>query len=331
MYHPPTVAPPARQARRHAHRAAVAGAVVMVAALVTTLAAVLLAAASAGEDVPTEFSNRDGIINTRHNLTQRAPGGTINAGLMDSQRNDYGEVCVYCHTPHGASGVVDAPLWNRTRSSAAYTTYDGLNSTTLSGPVSAPGVNSLTCLSCHDGTLGVDSIINMPGSGFYFPSQQTSQDNSLLDQWATVNPDNAGATHVGLTAPDQGCLVCHSPDGAGAAFPTATDFRAFAIGTDLRNDHPVGVAFPSPGPGVDFNPTSGQIAGQMDFYDANGNGRADVDEIRLYDSGEGPEVECASCHDPHGVPSAGTGSQHNPSFLRVAQSGSGVCLTCHDK
>ena len=60
-------------------------------------------------------------------------------------------------------------------------------------------------------------------------------------------------------------------------------------------------------------------------------GQADSNEIRLYNSGEGYEVECATCHDPHGVPSGGPGSIFNPTFLRVSNVGSGVCLSCHTK
>jgi cytochrome c553 len=72
-------------------------------------------------------------------------------------------------------------------------------------------------------------------------------------------------------------------------------------------------------------------------------------------SGEGSEVECASCHDSHGVPSAGAGSRFNPSFLRVnngigegmnydgntpttagisgivSDGASALCQTCHAK
>ena len=65
--------------------------------------------------------------------------------------------------------------------------------------------------------------------------------------------------------------------------------------------------------------------------DNDGNGFPDNRELRLYDTGEGFEVECASCHDPHGVPSGAPGSTFNPTFLRVPNAGSAVCLTCHAK
>ena len=291
------------------------------AALLALVTLTLPAPAPADVDLPTQFSNSGGIANTRHNLAQRGrlPGqDTINnPGIMDPYRNDYGEVCVYCHTPHGANSTLTAPLWNRTMPTTPYQTYAALGSTTLTQPVSEPGVNSLTCLSCHDGTLAVDSIINMPNvtpSGEVSPNfntdanRDTAQNLSFLNGW---NNEGTDATqHLGLDAqnPGNGCLACHSAD-AGV----------------------VGVRYPSPGPNVDFNiPTVSNP--EVAFFD-DGNGRVDTDEVRLYDTGEGYEVECASCHDPHGVPSGGPGTNtsHNPSFLRVDNSGSSLCLTCHTK
>jgi len=298
--------------------------------------------ALAGPDVPSKFTNRDSIANTRHNLTQQITG--LNSSLMDTQRNQYEQVCVYCHTPHGANDTLDAPLWNRTHLNTTYTTYDTLGTSTLTQAVSQPGVNSLTCLSCHDGTVGIDSIINMPNansagtaSGNYSAAQMTSQNNGFLDTWVNVSGSSAGHVTLGNSNEDGsnvGCMACHSNSGSGAFFPQATDFRIFVIGTDLTNDHPVGITYPAArtvGADADFNATNGSLAGKMTWYDDDSDGRAQKDEIRFYDTGDGPEVECASCHDPHGVPSGGAGSQFNATFLRTSNSGSAVCQTCHNK
>ena len=51
----------------------------------------------------------------------------------------------------------------------------------------------------------------------------------------------------------------------------------------------------------------------------------------FYDSGNGFRVECASCHDPHGVPAKGGGPFFNKTFMRVSNDGSDLCLTCHIK
>jgi hypothetical protein len=298
-------------------------------ALVVTLAAVTVAAWAAG-DLPTKFSNRDSIANTRHNMTQRQATGGPSGVNMDPYRNDYQEVCVYCHTPHGANGNVQLPLWNRTIVATTYTTYNQLGTTTLTQPVTQPGANSLACLSCHDGQVAVDSVINMPGSGGYRALQASAQDNGFLDAWTNSRGPDA-TVHVGLNPViGDGCLACHSSGVGLVAGAGATDFSVFLIGTDLRNDHPVGVRFPASGPGTDFKSPTSARAG-LAWFDLNGNNRADTNELRLYDTGDGYEVECASCHDPHGVPSAGPGSQFNPTFLRTSNIGSALCMTCHTK
>lgn len=299
------------------------------AAVLAALLGVFWNEAGADVDLTTKFSNRGSVANTRHNMTQRqAESGGPSGGVMDPYRNDYAEVCVYCHTPHGANANVALPLWNRTIKSTTYTTYAELRTTSLTQAVTQPGANSLACLSCHDGQTAVDSIINMPGSGGYLASQATSQNNTFLNAWTNQRGTDA-SVHIGLNpTPSAGCLACHSA-GAGFVGAGATDFTVFVIGTDLRNDHPVGVRFPANGT-PDFKPTNASRTG-IAWFDGNGNNRPDTNEVRLYDTGDGPEVECASCHDPHGVPSGGAGSQFNPTFLRVSNTGSALCLTCHTK
>jgi len=154
------------------------------------------------------------IINTRHNLTMSYLGAA--AQLMDSYRNNYGEICVYCHTPHGANAQVDAPLWNRTINTSQYQVFDKVR--TLNQPITQPGPNSLTCLSCHDGTISPDSIINMPGSGRYNKTAETVWDPNALDAWAR---DYGGKGPIGLgsvghkrlqkTPSGDSCMACHNP------------------------------------------------------------------------------------------------------------------------
>ena len=89
----------------------------------------------------------------------------------------------------------------------------------------------------------------------------------------------------------------------------------------------IGVQLPS---GSDWN-TPGGTKGNIRYFDTDGDNALGKGDIRFYDTGEGPEVECASCHDPHGVPSGAAGSKFNTTFLRVENTGSAVCLTCHNK
>lgn len=273
----------------------------------------------AGNDRPTKFTNQGGIANTRHNMTQQPPAGGLNSAIMDFSRNNYGEVCVYCHTPHGADTNIKVPLWNRTTKATTYKTYNELGTSSLTQAVSQPGANSLSCLSCHDGQTAIDSIINMPGSDRYkfSPANIGKTENEFLTTWT----GDTGVEHQGLNS--VGCLSCHAP----GTTPAATNFTIFAIGTDLTNDHPVGITFPTTnGAGTDFKTPTG-TKGNATFFDVNSNGNMDTGDIRLYDA----KVECASCHDPHGVPSGAPGTTFNPTFMRVNNTGSAVCLTCHAK
>ena len=298
------------------------------------LVAMLLLAKSAlaANEVPTQFLQQPGIVNTRHNMSQSTEQSNA-GGTMNAFRNRYGEVCVYCHTPHGANTDAAAPLWNRALpTSTVYTTYDKLNTSTLTQTVYQPGAASLPCLSCHDGSQATDAIINMPGAGQWSPTPDPSA-------WV---PFAAGQSKSGQHRTLLACMACHASDGgpAGLGVGVATDFTAFVIGTDLRNDHPVGVTFPLvSGVGTDWKTPGGtKVVGSLTnkFFDETPNGRMDKGEIRLYDSGNGPSVECASCHDPHGVPSgvaatSSTGIYNFPTFLRKANTASAVCLTCHAK
>lgn len=325
----------------------------------TTLATAVLVAgatwysgAHAGDWNPdSNASNLGSIVNTRHNLTQRpfltpSSTGSDTDWFMSLFRNQYNEVCVYCHTPHGANAqghINRAPLWNRSAPSNTYTIYSELKTSTLSRPMSQPGVNSLTCLSCHDGTVAIDSVINMPTSGFYNASQETARvDNAasqgFLDTWAQSGKEGPSPfmKHLPLAGnelgPGQSCTICHNE---GPQFDSMDNFADFLVGKDLRNDHPVGILYPTDFSSGDFNQPNQEIAGRMSYFDSTTSGKvnhADPNEVRLYETGDGFEVECASCHDPHGVrESSGPNAPLIASFLRVDNDGSRLCLTCHIK
>ena len=82
-----------------------------------------------------------------------------------------GELCKACHTPHGADQSASADiLWSQTYSTQTFTMYsEGVNSSTFDGSANAadePQRESMLCLSCHDGTQALETIINAPGSGY---------------------------------------------------------------------------------------------------------------------------------------------------------------------
>lgn len=211
--------------------------------LILTLA-ILLIAASVSFAV---------IANSRHDLTATAyySGGAVSA-------------CQFCHTPHLRNNtVVDgAPLWNRTQSlpgTGTYTLY-GSNGKTLSGTdVNQPGANSKTCLSCHDGTIGLGDI--------------------LVGAVSTITGTEATGTAATIVG---GKLA----DGV----TNAITGRVPGLGTDLRQEHPVGVVYDSTKSGPGLNSS---VAASAPWNIAS-------KKWRLYGGGDGTgTVECGSCHDPH--------------------------------
>jgi predicted CXXCH cytochrome family protein len=68
-----------------------------------------------------------------------------------------GQVCNACHTPHNSdTAVAVAPLWNHSTTTATFYVYDDTSST-VDSTIGQPRGISLLCLSCHDGTVAVDS------------------------------------------------------------------------------------------------------------------------------------------------------------------------------
>ena len=99
-----------------------------------------------------------GVINSKHDLSVSSTGATIKAQAED-------EVCVFCHTPHSAA--VYNQLWNREPAGApSYSLYTSSRLTAAGYPTpSQPGEKSKLCMSCHDGTIALGSVYNIPGSG----------------------------------------------------------------------------------------------------------------------------------------------------------------------
>lgn len=217
--------------------------------------------------VPARLSAQDNIAITKHNFSTTSGRGTVTGAATLTGVADYGEICVYCHTPHG--GQTGAPLWNRAFGSTAYTMYTSTNSATMDMTVAAtPGNVSLACLSCHDGTIGLDVITNVPNS-----SSATSGTVTLASLF-TSNPN-----------------------------------MLKVLGTELRNDHPIGVTYnivAGAGGDAAFIAKATIEAAGLKFYGPSAN-----------------QVECATCHNPH--------NSTNVPFLRKSNASSGLCLTCHIK
>ncbi len=114
------------------------------------------------------------VVNTVHNLSAGGPGG------MHAVTED--QVCIFCHTPHNAAPV--QPLWNRSLPVSAYTVY---SSNALDAEPGQPTGSSKLCLSCHDGTIALgsilsrDQIIMMAGGITTLPPGESNLGTDLSD------------------------------------------------------------------------------------------------------------------------------------------------------
>lgn len=71
------------------------------------------------------------------------------------------EICLPCHTTHNTSAGA-APLWNHATTASTFTPYS--SSTLDATDVGQPSASSLACLSCHDGTVALDSFGGVTGT-----------------------------------------------------------------------------------------------------------------------------------------------------------------------
>ncbi len=195
----------------------------------TWLAAATLAALTAS-------SASAQIVNTKHNFSSMAWSG--------------GEICKPCHTPHFANADAGA-LWNHELTTATYQMHEGDGTAELN-----LDKRSRLCLSCHDGTVALDSFGGMTGSSF-MP--------------ATGN-----------------------------------------VGTDLRNDHPIGsdAVYPTTGTTSFKDPSLLPSSLRLrDWVDPQGVSHK--------------VVSCGTCHTAHG--------RGFPHLQSMSNSASAMCLGCHIK
>lgn len=115
-------------------------------------------------------------------LSSQVQAGTITGSAHDFSANGYsgGQICVVCHTPHNSdTTVTQAPLWNHAVTTTTFTMYTSgsLDATSVGQP---DGVSKL-CLSCHDGTVAIDSFGGATGTNFVTGSKRIGDAGALND------------------------------------------------------------------------------------------------------------------------------------------------------
>lgn len=144
-----------------------------------------------------------------------------------------GQICLPCHTPHNANVTVSGtPLWNHAVTTATYTAYA---SATISATMGQPSASSKLCLSCHDGTVAIDSYGNSTGTtkltgganlgsdlkkhhpiSFTYDAALATLDGGLFNPTSTNSGLGGTITNDLLLAGSMECASCHDVhNGAG--------------------------------------------------------------------------------------------------------------------
>jgi predicted CXXCH cytochrome family protein len=225
------------------------------------------------------------VVNTKHNLSVSGPG-SIRAAT--EQR-----ICVFCHTPHRSSPV--QPLWNRRMPATPYIAY---TSSALDAQPDQPTGASKLCLSCHDGSIALGSVVSR---------EQVIQ---MAGGITTLPP---GAANLGTDLSDD--------------HPISFQYDALLATLDTRLLHPA--ALPPP-----LRLDANQELQCTTCHDPHDDSRGHFLVMDNTDSGlcrschqissttVWAHENCSACHRSHSAPSG--------PFLLTADRVTDTCLTCHD-
>lgn len=241
------------------------------------------------------------------------------------------QICIFCHTPHNAKPAV--PLWNKVLPDATIPFNMYTSSATLSATArkaSTPSIESLLCLSCHDGRTAINVEHNSK-TGDTLPNGEHRTDIGGLGSYESVpymDPYTDAGGNRGWYLADFSIPGSDNGKNLGALNRAAVlndpygNAASNYYGRNLTDDHPISFsmagAYTDKGSAYLNNPAT--IVTGVKFYGSN------------------MRIECGSCHDPHvaygrdanGNPSAYGNPIYRP-FLRVDNTGSKLCLSCHNK
>jgi hypothetical protein len=242
------------------------------------------------------------VANTKHNFAIAGPSNVFSA------KSDTGmtQVCVFCHTPHNAGQT--KLLWNKASANTAtsfrlYTSSGSLTNTTRNFSTLPSNSPSLLCLSCHDGKTAMNILhsttAGVPASSVIagYPAGARLIPDSTIGTNALTMPVPL-TDMMGNTAPSMNLGM--TPGNATA-------------GDNLTDDHPIGFSYSD----AQVEKPAGLIA----------KGSVDT-KIRFF--GPKDRVECSTCHDPH-LDTSALADAGQKYFLVKSNTGSALCLSCHNK
>ena len=219
-------------------------------------------------------------------------------------KDNQGRVCAFCHTPHHAIDSTDPnagdymPLWSHKLTTQGFTQYDsGTFDAGKVGNIEPLAGPTRLCMSCHDGEIAPDQHYGGANTGNKFTG------NEFVGLEWQIGIGAAGAlnrTHpIGFNLAD---AIAADTAGSNAGSVNSGFVDGIATGTFFKGS------------------TTKTIQSQL----YNGI------------------MTCATCHDVHNkdnvvnVINAGVDAEHTDTIGRnylvfARQSGSELCLSCHNK
>jgi predicted CXXCH cytochrome family protein len=146
--------------------------------------------------------------------------------------------------------TAEVPLWDHALTSASFSTYVG--TTGLQGTVTSPSGATQLCLSCHDGTLGLDSfggVVNTTSNQMQITNPAYVGTDLRDDHPVSITYEGTGAglfaspTNAATAIFDDGggnltveCASCHEPhNSAGIANMLVMDPANSLLCTSCHN------------------------------------------------------------------------------------------------
>jgi hypothetical protein len=230
----------------------------------------------------------------RHNLSSNATGGRIKADLPAAGGTD--EICVFCHTPHGASA--QSVLWNRKdpANMGSFALYGG--------PIGTPG-----------GELVIKG--DYPGS---------PADALTHSQYGVDYPNGSSrmclSCHDGNTAQIGEVLNPPNVSGGSVIEMLAGTFDPNASINDLSVVHPISFIYDS------------QVVADIEDINAKGTGTYKLPSVSYVRLDDQERMQCTTCHDPHddnkGNTSIGLPFWRHTTAVDASAAYDDVCNACHE-
>jgi len=231
---------------------------------------------------------------------------------------DSGAICMFCHIPHISAGAT--PLWAKQQKETSGAYQFTLYNWVLPGgktPAGAPSSSSLSCLSCHDGTIGrvifypYAPSSHSPGDVYVPRFDRSSKNNFTGDHPVSARYRSAraglaslatakknGMTFYGAGGDQLECASCHNPHTTANKFSLEKPEENLCVACHERRA------------------TGKHVMAGYGFGDDHPV-KGKPDPLR-----KGRDISCTTCHNTHASTERTLSADEKPGPM---------CLKCHKK